>query len=389
MNDSYSVLLIDDDENFLKGLSRQFRNRYTLLTFSDPQKALDYVSRNKNVGVAVVDMRMPGMDGLTVLAHMANLSPTTFRIMLTGNADQQTTIDAINNGEVFRFFSKPCQPGKLAEAIDDALVRYRQFIAEKRILEQTVAGSVKLLLDVLSFLNPEGFGKTQRIRIWAKLVSDHLKLSKPWILDIAATLIEIDQIFIPDTIQTKLISGAALSQSEKNVVEAASTQARELITNIPRLEDVAEAIFLRNKGFDGSGRPQSGPKGLAIPLESRILRILSDLENVAIGDTPSAEDFAHLSSHPHLYDEQLFLDIQNFFRSRGDSDSQKRKKITINSIHNLISGDELLSNLSTEDNQLVLSSGHFITEMQIRKIKLISQLKKFSMPISICRKYIS
>ena len=159
---STRVLIVDDDTNLLAGLRRQFRNRFDLHFATGGDEALAAIDTEGSFAVAMVDMRMPGMDGVTLLAELHKRTPDTVRIMLTGNADQQTAVDAINKGHIFRFFSKPCAPEDLANGIEAGLRQYELLMAERVLLEKTLAGSVKVLVDVLSTIDPTGFGRATR-----------------------------------------------------------------------------------------------------------------------------------------------------------------------------------------------------------------------------------
>jgi DNA-binding NtrC family response regulator len=141
---SGKVLFVDDDPVLLKGLSRQFRKRFDLLIASGGEEALRFLSNREVIAVAVVDMRMPGIDGLELLRLMQKVAPNTIRIMLTGNADQQTAVDAINQGNVFRFYSKPCQYQQLGDGVDAALRQYELERSEHELVEKIVAGNTSV-----------------------------------------------------------------------------------------------------------------------------------------------------------------------------------------------------------------------------------------------------
>ena len=141
---SGKVLFVDDDPVLLKGLSRQFRKRFDLLIASGGEEALRFLSNREVIAVAVVDMRMPGIDGLELLRLMREMSPNTIRIMLTGNADQQTAVDAINQGSVFRFYSKPCQHQQLGDGVDAALRQHEVERSEQELLKKTLAGNTSV-----------------------------------------------------------------------------------------------------------------------------------------------------------------------------------------------------------------------------------------------------
>jgi len=138
MNDP--ILLIDDDPSLLAALQRQLHKDFNLTLAQGGDAALAAVSRanerQEPFAVVVCDMRMPGMDGLEVLKRITAQSPDTVRIMLTGKVDQQTAVDAINMGNVFRFFAKPCRTEDLAEGLHAALAQYRSVKAERDLLER-------------------------------------------------------------------------------------------------------------------------------------------------------------------------------------------------------------------------------------------------------------
>lgn len=115
------VLLVDDDANLLRGVCRTLRGQpFKLLTARSAEEALSIV-KSHPIGVIVCDERMPGQSGTELLAWIAQHCPEVVRIVLTGHTTPETTMRAINEGRVFRFFSKPCKPLDLAVAIRDGL----------------------------------------------------------------------------------------------------------------------------------------------------------------------------------------------------------------------------------------------------------------------------
>lgn len=148
--DSLKVLLVDDETCILDGYRRGLRNRFQLDTAQSGQEALELVSHSTNYAVVISDMRMPGMSGLDLLARVRELSPDTVRIMLTGNADQQTVIDAINQGEIYKFLTKPCDISTLEAAISDGIQRFKQIKKNRTLLDKN-ASKVKGLSQQLSY----------------------------------------------------------------------------------------------------------------------------------------------------------------------------------------------------------------------------------------------
>lgn len=111
--------------------------------------------------VVVSDMRMPRVDGAQFLARVEEASPDSVRIMLTGNADQEAAVRAINEGHIFRFLNKPCRPQLLVGTIAMGIRQYRLQTAERELLEKTFSGGIRLLSDVLAIASPDAFGRGQ------------------------------------------------------------------------------------------------------------------------------------------------------------------------------------------------------------------------------------
>lgn len=144
------ILIVDDDPNILQGYKRNLRKRFNLSTAAGGSEALLKIEEGGPFAIVVSDMRMPGMDGLQLLTRLKELQPDTIRIMLTGNADQKTAVDAVNKGEVFRFLTKPCDSENLALAIDAGLAQFNLIVGNRAVMEQS-AQKVQLLAEKLTF----------------------------------------------------------------------------------------------------------------------------------------------------------------------------------------------------------------------------------------------
>ncbi len=133
------VLLVDDDPNLLSSLSRRLGGLFRIVTAesgADAVAAAEQAARRERPFAAVVcDMHMPGLNGLETLARIRALSPDSVPIMLTGDADQQTAMAAINQGHIFRFYIKPFDSLLLADGLTAALHQNRLLRAERRLAE--------------------------------------------------------------------------------------------------------------------------------------------------------------------------------------------------------------------------------------------------------------
>jgi DNA-binding NtrC family response regulator len=165
------ILCVDDEPSILRGFERVLNGTFPIQTATSGEEGLALITGPEPFAVVVSDMRMPGMDGIQFLRKLKEIAPDTVRMMLTGNADQQTAIDAVNKGSIFRFLTKPCSPEDLEQAIAAGIQQYKLVMAERELLEKTLIGCVKTLTDILSIVNPIAFSRASRVRHLAKSVA--------------------------------------------------------------------------------------------------------------------------------------------------------------------------------------------------------------------------
>jgi len=139
---SVKILCVDDESNVLEAYQRNLRKRFTIDTALGGEPALALIASQGPYAVIVTDMQMPGMDGVEFLTRAQQKAPDTVRLMLTGNADQKTAVEAVNKGHVFQFLNKPCPPEMLAVALENGIKQYRLITAEREVLEYTLNGSI-------------------------------------------------------------------------------------------------------------------------------------------------------------------------------------------------------------------------------------------------------
>ena len=113
------IMFVDDEERILRSLAMQFRRHYEVLTESDPLRALQRL-REEHIHVLVSDQRMPQMSGAQLLAEAREIAPNTLRILLTGYSDLDAAVEALNNGGIFRYLTKPWDQQEMAFTLRQA-----------------------------------------------------------------------------------------------------------------------------------------------------------------------------------------------------------------------------------------------------------------------------
>ncbi|WP_073955454.1 HD domain-containing phosphohydrolase [Thalassospira sp. TSL5-1] len=382
------VLFVDDDENLLRGVRRTMRGKFNMSIAVGGEQALKTLAEDGPFAVCIADMRMPGMTGVELLETISKKHPETVGIMLTGNADQGTAIEAINRGSIFRFFNKPCDDALLESGIRAALRQYQLITAERNLIEQSLAGSIKVLTDVLAQLNPTIFGRSMRVKRWCDQASSAIEYPQPWELGLAALLCPIGMVSLPPDLLSRMTGDKPLQPLERDIVKRTPEVAARLIANIPRLENVAEIVGMQNRNFDGTGFPDKGPAGMDIPLGARVLRILNSLAERTQSDTLVTQDFDELLYHKHRYD----LDLLSRLRSQlatvdsvyDETIYPDGQELTI-AIKELRVGDYLLTDLETTENRILLTHGNFISEVQLQRLRIFERIHKFHEPIDVRR----
>lgn len=139
MNEKARIVFVDDEKRVLNSMRGLFRREYELFLATAGADAVRLAVEN-DVDVIVADQRMPGMTGIEVLSEVREQSPRTVRILLTGYADPSAVEGSINQGEVFRFLSKPCPPQLLRETLRLAVDASKTAPAEAASIEIEVSG---------------------------------------------------------------------------------------------------------------------------------------------------------------------------------------------------------------------------------------------------------
>jgi response regulator RpfG family c-di-GMP phosphodiesterase len=273
------ILCVDDEPNVLEGLSLTLRRGHEVLVAGSGAAALEILGSDSTIAVVISDMRMPGMDGATFLGKARGVVPDAVRVLLTGQAELEAAIAAINEGGIFRFLTKPCPPPVLLSTVEAAVEQHRLITSERVLLEQTLRGSVQMLTDVLALAAPIAFGRAVRIQRLARDLASKVPGTVVWPIEVAAMLSQVSYISLaPATLDKLRGEGDALTPEEQKAIDKLPALAEQLIAGIPRLEAVREAIKHQGARFDGGASAAAGATGKGIALGARVLAIVCDFD---------------------------------------------------------------------------------------------------------------
>lgn len=131
----YNLLIIDDEVEITKALARQFRRNYNVFSTTSAEEGFGIMEREK-IQVVLSDQRMPGMTGVDFFSKIKSKYPDALKLLLTGYSDIEAVINAINEGQVFRYVTKPWNPTELDSIIKEAFEKYELITHNKRLIHK-------------------------------------------------------------------------------------------------------------------------------------------------------------------------------------------------------------------------------------------------------------
>jgi response regulator RpfG family c-di-GMP phosphodiesterase len=350
------ILCVDDEPRILEGLSLQLRRDYQVVTATSGQAALQTLKDTPGIMVVVSDMRMPGMDGAALLKQIKQRYPEITRLLLTGEPGRDAAVHAVNEGQIFRFLTKPCPPDQLRNAIDEAVVQHRLMTAEKVLLQETLIGCIKALIDVLAITNPVAFGRSKRVTRLATELSAALGTRHFWQLETAAMLSQLGYISLPVELVEKLYYGERLTPEEITLAEGAPQVATNLLGHIPRLEPVLQIL-------EAASRPQEVGDGGMVETGATILRLVIEYDTmVAQGHATNVAVQTMRTSEK--YDPAL---IEKFAALVGaNSSAQEIRELPLRVV---TPGMVFLDDLRTHMGTLLVPKGFEVTETFLERMR--------------------
>lgn len=380
---STKILFVDDEQHVLSSHRRTFRKKYDVVTAMGGEIALEIIETKGPFPVVVCDMQMPGMNGVQLLSKIRKIAPDTIRIMLTGNADLNTAMEAVNEGNVYRFLTKPCHPEQLAKTIDSGIRQYQLIKAEQELLNKTLKGSIKVLIDILSMIDQQSFSRTLKLRDYIRKLCKARIISSSWELDISALLSQIGQVTIPSGVISKIHKNEEISDVEKNMLDSVPRVGHDLLANIPRLENVSKIILYQNKLFNGQGLPNNSVKGIDIPLGSRTIKILIDFLQIKESGKDKSQAIEIMQNRTGWYDPNLLnLILKNIDSSEEQRRTHVSKPLAV-TVENLRIGQTLMESIETDTGQLLIFAGQKISKTVLLRIINWSKLYKLKQPFYI------
>lgn len=364
-----NLLFVDDEPNVLKALKRLFRSaEYSVHLAESGALGLE-ILKAQAIDLIISDMRMPQMDGAEFLTRAAEGWPDTVRILLTGYADIESTIAAVNNGKIYSYCSKPWEDNELKILVNNAIEQKRlreerqqlfdiindqnrqlrelnaslEEKVEKRteqlrksllVIEQSndalkkqYTDSVKAFAKIIEMRPGIKSGHAKYIAENAREVALKLNMEMADVKDViyAGLLLQIGKMSLPDSLLT--LSHFAMNTQQKKRFLNHAQEGHNLLQGIDPLHNAALLISHQYEYYDGSGHP-AGLTGQAIPLGARILTVIQDyitcLDGSMTGSAMGVEQVKErlLSKKSVYYDPEVVDIFLGLLQSLETSDER-------------------------------------------------------------------
>lgn len=421
-NFKHTILLIDDEEGILKSLKRLLKSLDSdILTAQNGQEALALLGR-QTVSLIISDQRMPGMTGVELLQKSREIAPDAVRILLTGYADIEATMNAINGGAIRYYFNKPWDDEFLLSRVKESLELYRVTIdnrhlgnllkkqneqlkkmnktLEQRVAEQTkeikeqnaeltesFMGTIKSFSTIIDLRFKDVGSHSQRVASLSSKMCKAMSIINKEYQDIviAAYLHDIGKVGLPDKILQK--NQRELHKTELDEYKNHPILGQSCIYGITGFEEICVIIRHHHENFNGSGYPDN-IREKRIPLGARIIRIADAFDKQAFekgypNEKILKEAAAHLVEFSgSMYDPEIVKKFIEHDLAQNFVYPESSDTITVRPFE-LEVGMILASDIFTKSGMFLLPKGAKLSSGMIRRIIKIDSLDPIREGVSV------
>lgn len=412
------LLLVDDEVNILSALRRLFRPQgYTIHTAESGAAGLAILEAEP-IDLVISDMRMPHMSGAEFLAQVAERWPVVTRILLTGHADLSSTVDAINRGHIYGYFSKPWEDNEIRLAVQHAIEQkrlreerddllqlthrqneeLRELNAglEKKVqarteelrqtnlflelayqqLQESYYAAIPIFASMIQLREGPGAGHGMRVAELARDVAVHMGMGDDDVRHVyfAGLLHDIGKLAWSDELLRTPYAG--LSTAQRKVVEKHPITGQAILMGLEPLHKTANLIRYHHEHYDGKGFPDR-LFGERIPLGARILAVVNDYDGLRNG-TLLGEDLSSLDARAFIekrrstrYDAAVvdaFLAVLDA-KEKGEGLVRELRLEP----RQLIPGMVLSRDLVSPEGVLLLTKGYRLNDVLVRKLNAFAE----------------
>jgi response regulator RpfG family c-di-GMP phosphodiesterase len=303
-----TILLVDDNEGALAALTALLMPLgHRLCVAKSGPEALK-LAKSEAPAMVLLDVLMPGMNGFEVCAALREQPETQDLpvVMITALQDRESRLEGLKVG-ADDFLSKPIDGLELRTRVQATLRadRHRSRLEERELHNATLKGSISVMRDVLSMVDPDSFGRAKRIERMVQEIGNKVGYDPIWELEVAAILCQIGRVVLPEELRKAAHQPSRLRPADRKLLETIPEVSASLIEHIPEFERIGEIVAWQDKRFDGTGAPNIPITGTEIPLGSRIIRLVRDVIEFEDGGLTRRAAVNYCAELPGHHDPEL------------------------------------------------------------------------------------
>jgi CheY-like chemotaxis protein len=378
------VLFVDDDTRLLSAAQRLLRKKLDITIASSATKALQLIKEHNSFPIVITDQNMPGIKGDQFLNYLKKNYPSTVRIMLSGNCDNETALKAVNEGGVFKYVRKPCQPDDLLKVIEEAWSYYSS--SESSDFEETLnmRSITRLLNRSFALFHPKSNMIAQDVIALLLNIRQFLPDEALLNTEEALMLLPLAEQALPYKVIQKSERREELTDDEKQRAQLFGDILQSIFQPMHGSENLLKVLLHCRSSFDGTSVPYLQVNGYSLPIQSRLLKILIDLVYASQGlQEPLQICLEVMRNSSGRYDLELFDAVENAI-------SQVYGSVAIDGVieckaSELEAGDKLAEALRCQDGELIYAKGNILNSTLLPKIKQLHADRGILEPVRVVR----
>lgn len=379
------ILIVDDDPRGLATLEGVLTPEgYRIERASSGAEALDKAARLRP-DVVLLDVMMPDMDGFDVCRAIRSTPALAEMpvILVTALDDRDALLQGLDAG-ADELITKPFNRLEMKTRLRTLtrVNRYRRLVEERALLQATSEGVISVLTDLLTVVDPANFGRAQAIKRRVSALAFQLQIEDPWPFELAAMLSRIGYVTIPASVQEKERTGAELSPAELTLLARVPDIGHTLLARMPQLHDVAEIVRWQHARYDGGEAGATDPRGEALPLGARVLKVAHDALELEQRGLPPLSAWQELAGRPGWYDPQVLTAAEFVAKGRGSAGAEGFVVREVK-LAELQPGWRLHQDLIASDGTLLLGAGHVITPAVLESIFNFAAISSVAGPVVV------
>jgi putative two-component system response regulator len=319
------ILIVDDTPENIQILMETLKSDYKIVAAVNGQKALELAEKHPVPDLILLDIMMPGMNGYEVCSRLKAQKATSKIpvIFVTAMGDVDDEARGFSLGAV-DYITKPITPGIVRARVKTHLGLKNAQQKLQALLNETLSGSIRVLIDILSLARPVAFKRSSQIRNLVKEMAERLGLNDIWRYELAALLSQIGCITMSNETLKKVNAGKELTDEEERTYLEYPVRGAEMISHIPNLETVADIIsgFMDDPGTENEFAPDAGD---GVLIGRQLLRIAADYIHLTNSGETSQSVISRMNARYESYD----ADIVNVLRQILGLSEPKKSAIRV------------------------------------------------------------